>query len=502
VARLTAFVAHAALTAAALAIALIAVELAARAFDGYRLFTLGLQRVRDVQPVAMPDRAHVPVVLAHGVNPSWYEQTPPRSPAPAHDPFISARAAAHPKDPIAPFFWWNAAFVHEQVCGNKDGPPGMLDDFFLFEPTDGKPYPRYRHLPHVTPPGWFTPNAFGWRGAEISAERPPRTIRIAFIGASTTIGSYSSRFSHPEIIGYWLNLWAESQRLPYRFETINAARTGIEATSIEAIVRTEVLSVDPDLVVYYEGANNFAPSWTLSMPDGVPAHPAATFRSRSRAEKYSALVGRVFDAVLKSSYDGSEPWKPHFASRWPSGISEENPDVTAPGLPIAMDTVVKDLDAIRESLAGIGAELALSSFVWMVDDGMRLDLSRHLTLFRYLNETYWPLSYAHIHRMAAFENAVFRNYARTYHLLYLPMAESYPHDPDLFGDAIHLTERGLRLQAWLYLQQLIPIIEARMASHAWPKASSPRRPSADWAAQKHPLVTRASIFASCGGQVH
>jgi hypothetical protein len=82
------------------------------------------------------------------------------------------------------------------------------------------------------------------------------------------------------------------------------------------------------------------------------------------------------------------------------------------------------------------------------------------------------------------------------------MAESYPHDPDLFGDAIHLTERGLRLQAWLFLQQLIPTIEARIASHTWPKAPSPRRPSADWVAQPHPLVTRASILASCGSQVH
>ena len=501
-ARLSTFVARAAVTTATLSTALIAVELAARAFDGYRLFTVGLQRIRDVQPAAMPDRSHLPSVLADGVNPVWYELTPPLWPAPALDPMISARAAAHPEDPIAPFFWWNAVFVREQLCDGKDGPPGMLDNLFLFEPDDGKPYPRYRHLPHVTPPGWFTPNAFGWRGEEISAERPFRTIRIAFVGASTTIGSYSSRFSHPEIIGYWLNLWAESQVLPYRFEVINAARTGIEASSIEAIVRTEVLSVDPDLVVYYEGANNFAPSWALSIPDGVPARPASSFRSRSRAEKYSDLVGRVFDAVLKSSHDGSEPSKPHFAFKWPSSISEKNPDVTAPGLPIAMDTVVKNLDAIRESLAGIGAELALSSFVWMVDDGMRLDLSRHLTLFRYLNETYWPLSYAHIHRMAAFENAVFRNYARTYHLLYLPMAESYPHDPDLFGDAIHLTERGLRLQAWLYLQQLIPIIKARLASHAWPKPSSPRRPSADWAAQPYPLVTRASILASCGGRVH
>lgn len=488
------------LAAAAIVMSLVMFEALVRKADGYQVVSIGLQRVRDVQPSTTPDLRHLPARLADGVDPSWYEQTP-EPPRGITDRAVAARAAAHPGDVISPFFWWNAVFIREQLCGRKDGAPGSLDDFYVFEPADGRPYPRYRHLPHVTPPGWFTPNAFGWRGPEIAAERPPQVIRIAFVGSSTTIGSYSSRFSHPELIGHWLNLWAASQRLPYRFETINAARTGIEATSIEAIVRTEVLSVDPDLVVYYEGANNFAPSWTVRMPDGVPARPAATFRQRSRAENYSAMAGRVFDAILKSGHDGGEPPKPRLAFTWPSGVSERDPDVTHPEtLPIAMDVVVKNLDAIRHSLETTGAELALSSFVWLADEGMKLDLSRHLTLFRYLNETYWPLSYAHIQRMAAFENAIFRRYAQTYALAYLPMAETYPHDPDLFGDAIHLTERGLRLQAWLFLQQLIPIVQARIASHAWPKPPSANRPSTDWAAQRPRLVTRASVLASC--QVH
>jgi hypothetical protein len=234
------------------------------------------------------------------------------------------------------------------------------------------------------------------------------------------------------------------------------------------------------------------------MPDGVPARPAVTFRQRSRSENYSAIAGRFFDAMLKSGHDGGEPPKPHFTFTWPAGVSENDPDVTRPAaLPIAMDVVVKNLDGIRRDLAATGGELALSSFVWLADEGMRLDMSRHLTLYRYLNETYWPLSYAHIHRMAAFENAVFHNYAKQYGLAYLPMAESYPHDPDLFGDAIHLTERGLRLQAWMFLQQLIPIIESKLSSHAWPKAPSPNVPSAGWASAPPRLETRQAVLASC-----
>ena len=493
--------ARTAIVVAAMLVALMLAELTTRASDGYRVFTVGLQRARDVQPSATPDLRHLPVTLAEGVKAEWYEQTPPAIPPAPTPAAVAARAAAHPGDPLGPFFWWNAAFIRDQVCGHKDGAPGTLDDFYVFEPADGKPYPRYRHIPHVTPPGWFTPNAFGWRGAEISANRPPQTIRIAFAGSSTTVGSYGSRFSHPEIIGYWLNLWARAQSLPYAFETINTARPGLEATSIAAIVGNEVLSVDPDLVVYYEGANNFAPSWALDMPGAVPARPPVTFRTRSRAENYSALAERVFNVALKAGQSGTEPAKPRYAFKWPAGVSENNPDVTRPGLPIAMDVVVAGLDSIRHSLAGTGTELALSSFVWMVYDGMRLDMSRNLTLFRYLNETYWPVRYSHMRRMADFENAVFRNYARTYQLTYLPMAEAYPSDPDLFGDAIHMSERGLRLQAWLYLQQLIPIIQARIASHTWPKAPSPHRPSADWTREPPRLVTSASVLASCPATV-
>jgi hypothetical protein len=133
----------------------------------------------------------------------------------------------------------------------------------------------------------------------------------------------------------------------------------------------------------------------------------------------------------------------------------------------------------------------------MVYPEMRLDTTRHLTLFRYLNETYWPVTYAHMRRLADFQNRVYQTYARQHDMLYLPMEEAFPRDPDLFGDAIHMTPRGLRLRAWIYLQQLIPIIEARIASHQWPKAPSARPASSDWAAMPPTLLSRASILASC-----
>jgi len=476
-------------------VAVAAAEATARGIDGYAIFSVALHRVRVAAPGDRPDRKYLPASLASGVKAAWYEQDPPPiAPYPVA-PEIQARSAAHPTDSYGPFFWWNGAYLRDELCAGQ--PIGGLEDFYSFEPVDGLPRPSYRHLPRVNPRGWFTTNAFGWRGPEITEVRPPNTIRIAFVGASTTSDDYGFRFSHPELVGHWLNLWAAAQRLPYTFEVINAARTGVDITSLEAIIRTEVLSVDPDLIVYYEGANNFAPGMTLALPPTVPPRPTATFQKRSWAEDYSAIAIRVFDAILKTGQNGSEPRKPEYPVVWPAGIDERNPDLSRPKLPMGMEGVVARFDSMRQALSGTGTELALASFVWMVYPGMRLDMTRHLTLFRYLNESYWPVSYAHMRRIADFQNRVYEIYARQHQLPYLPMAEAFPRDPDLFGDAIHMTPRGLRLRAWIYLQQLIPIIEARIASHRWPKAPSARRTPADWAAQPPKLVSRASILASC-----
>jgi hypothetical protein len=167
-----------------------------------------------------------------------------------------------------------------------------------------------------------------------------------------------------------------------------------------------------------------------------------------------------------------------------------------------LQLIARNLTTVRDAAARNGTELAIASFVWMVYPGMRLDLTRHLILFRYLNESYFPATYAHMRRMADFQNRVFRAFAGKHGAIYLPMDETFPRNPDLFGDAIHMTERGLRLQAWIYLQQLLPIIQSRIDSHQWPKQPAASPVSAAWAATPPRTLSRASILASCPKTVH
>ena len=82
-------------------------------------------------------------------------------------------------------------------------------------------------------------------------------------------------------------------------------------------------------------------------------------------------------------------------------------------------------------------------------------------------------------------------------LPFIDMAAEFPQDPALAGDAIHLRYQGLVLQAWIYLQHLIPMIEPRLADGRLPRvAEAPRRvhPAFD---QPRRLISLDELRAAC-----
>src|SRR5262249_37205188 len=151
---------------------------------------------------------------------------------------------------------------------------------------------------------------------------PPATIRIAFVGASTTIDPHGDRFSYPEYVGRWLNEWSASRRLRVSFEAINAGREGISSESLAAIVATELVPVRPDLVVYYEGSNHFWPGDFISQE--LPPRPAQVAKNPSTIERYSALAVDV-RSVWDGFREGREPEKPAVRVDWPVSLDEMDP---------------------------------------------------------------------------------------------------------------------------------------------------------------------------------
>jgi hypothetical protein len=285
-------------------------------------------------------------------------------------------------------------------------------------------------------------------------------------------------------VGYWLNLWAQATGLDVRFDVINSGRQGFRSGEIAALVRFEVLPFEPDLVVYYEGSNQFYPNRYVKYPDGQkPRQPRFTLPLESWIEQRSALARRVA-ALFWSLRSGEEPPKNMGTVEWPKELNEVHPELSKRSLfPSQLGTIVDDLDYLRKHLAADGSELILSTFVWMVEDGMVLKLPEQTDLYQYLNVTFWPFTYAHMRRYADFQNRVLTEYARQNSIELLDIAAVFPRESSLFYDAIHMPEAGLRLRAWITTQMLIPAIEQRLAS-----GRLPRPPRAE-PLQEHPILS-------------
>lgn len=477
-------------------------EAAVRYIDGYAMFRLPLGHPRGSTTVGSDALDKVP--RAPGVDKEWFLQDPPplpnRQPVPEEWQRLFHAIEANQVGgltfrPPDAFRAWNSVYAGDP-CKHwiLHFAPGLL---FLYDPPDGAPRPPYRFLPNATFPSGLVTNQIGWRGAPIETPRGDKTIRIVFVGSSTTLDAPHLPFSWSEYAGNWLNVWAKSKGLAVRFEVLNAGRESIVSTDTAAIVRTEVLPLRPDLVVYYEGGNQFRPhSIVEKVPQGAPMRPGQANDSPSwlrAGSRYSALLVRVQAAMgLASSGNGQEWPKPDYRVVWPAGLDESDPDLSYLNLPVNLNVILRDLDQIRADLATVGGELAVSSFVWMVKEGMVLDPVRHKYILEQLNVANHPFRYRDLERLALFQNRLLAKYAAVHGLPFIDIARNEPFDPDFFVDAVHTNFAGGRLRGWVAFNQLLPVVEKHLADGSWP------RPWPKDASSALPTFTPRRIALNCG----
>ncbi|MBM4244699.1 MAG: hypothetical protein FJ148_12910 [Deltaproteobacteria bacterium] len=496
---------RAALALSVAVLSLSTIELILRLADGLPLATLSISvpapqlepapRLRDEIASDYAKR----LVARPDVNPAWFdiEPEPPASPpqdsSAVWEPLLRAAREKGVELDFEHFKLQNLNFVLEHWDSFKSKFPGLV---YVYDPGDGSSQPPYRFLPNARTPSELSVNAFGFRGRDIARNKPPRTIRVAFLGASTTIDTHSYPASYPELIEPWLTIWAKQRGFDASFEVINAGREGITSTDIKRVALDEVLPLEPDLLVYYEGSNQFS-LWSLVPERNRNAPPVAAREEFGEvptepdwfiwARKYSAIARHL--GVTRDRVAGSrlkEPFKPSGAVVWPRGVDEMAPDPDDPNLPLLLPTIVADLDSIRRGAASQGATLVPSTFVWLAWDGMELDPVRHRGIFNYLNSSLGRFLYRDIRRAADFQNRVFRAYAANRSLPLNDLAARMPMDPDLFDDPIHMGYPGVRLKAWLVFQNLLPILEQRILSGVLPQ------PDREWL-EEHPSLARVRV---------
>jgi hypothetical protein len=498
------------LVAVGVSASLVSAELLARRIDGYSLTSWRLIRIRapHVAPDVVTATYVDQIAVASGVDRSWFADDPREASGgyPALDPVLAERASSNRGLELSAVYQWNLEFLRGAACAaDPTQPPHQnvvatvfpVGELFVFEPLDRSPFPRYRFLRNARYPSGLKTNEFGWRGPDLALNKPEKTIRIAFVGASTTVGPHASKYSYPDYVRTWLERWKTAAQLPVQFEVINAGREGIDSTSIAAIVRDELAPVDPDVVVYYEGANQFGLADYIVWPGGIiPSRPRHT--RPWLLESVSALVVRLRGLRDPFTARRGEPRKPQLPVAWPEDLNEQDPQLDHPRLTLELPTIMRDLDTISGALSAQSGRLVMSSFVWCVKDGMQLDPDNDVGVYGYLNDMFWPFSYAYMRRLADFQNRAFQKYAKTRGLDFIDIAASYPLDPRLFTDGVHMTPGGTKLMAWIAFQRLVPILERPITAGALPRASRSHLSShPGFAGPPRQLMTVASMRASC-----
>jgi hypothetical protein len=173
---------------------------------------------------------------AGGTDPRWFAEDPPPLPnRTSPNPALAARYRDFERRGI---FGSQAEYVFNSYLVKRErcNPAGLLRNFpetlLAFTPQSVSVHPGYRFPADQTLESGLVTNQFGLRGHPLSLAKPARTIRIAFLGASTTVGFHPFPFSYPEYVEHWLNRFAEANRYDVRFEALNGGREGVNSNDI------------------------------------------------------------------------------------------------------------------------------------------------------------------------------------------------------------------------------------------------------------------------------
>ena len=145
----------------------------------------------------------------------------------------------------------------------KYGGMWSVEQTFNLDPATGLRVPTPKQVI-----GNIRINSLGFRSPEIDPLKPPSTIRLAFLGSSTT---YCGEVSSNEMT--WPHLvWETLQRASpeAKFDYVNAAVPGYGVARDVQNLHLRVKPLEPDVIVIYEAANDLSfDSYDLARSQGL-----------------------------------------------------------------------------------------------------------------------------------------------------------------------------------------------------------------------------------------
>lgn len=274
-------------------------------------------------------------------------------------------------------------------------------------------------------------NSHGFRGDEFTISKPPNTIRIVCLGASTTFsGETASNAST------WTHLLQQQLQQDFpqvTVEVINAAVPGYVAADNLKNLKHRVLALDPDLVIYYELHNEIVRDTApLARERGLtPAPPPAMLRT---LVDYSLLANLV-DKNLKIYWRGQS--------------TNARLDTVPSSLPTHF---IGQLEEMRRILSERGVPMVLSTFVvkYRRDQDRATQIANADVAFYYMP---WMSIDGLLEAMDIYNQAIL-DYARNHDVFAIDDRFAVPADAAHFVDCMHLSTLGNAVMATRFARGL------------------------------------------------
>lgn len=324
-------------------------------------------------------------------------------------------------------------------------------------------YSAYALKPGYSVRGREKINSLGFRGEEISPKKPDDVYRIVATGGSTTFAVY---LPWNESYPYYLQEELRRRFGTDKIEVVNAGLTG--STSAESFHRmgTQILPIDPDMVIIYHGFNDLLPRvfdnyqedyyhFRKSDPNNPPG--------LTRFYLYR-LALRVFSPGLFHENNNlmRHVWKTQ-------NLPDTDTERTQNFLTSSNDTFRNNMENMIALLQGRDISVVLASFAISPDIRHWID-----AIPPYLwelgisenNQAIYALADKHQVPTVPFAEAPVREAAQFY-------------SARMYADSIHMTPEGNQFKAAVFADTVAPIIAESLSLPVPPPSQFLRQANAD-----------------------
>lgn len=305
----------------------------------------------------------------------------------------------------------------------KYGYAGSLDQIYEVDSRTGLRVPKTGSRF-----GPITINSLGFRGPEIADPKRAGTVRIAFLGASTTFCAEAS--SNDAV---WPHLVVASLRKRFtgtRFDYVNAGIPGYTVSSSTRNLELRVSPLHPDLIVIYHATNDLSGELRgmAARESGAASIAPPESSWLSRHSLLWNLVTKNLQLMLARSAAESE-------SRVSTRV---DPEALGTGFR-------KDLTTLVRAGKATGAKVALVTFSTQLR--ARQDAAARRTAMQ--SALLYMPGFDFDQLLAAYRryNVIIREVASSEAVLLVEGENEIPGDPKHFVDSVHFTDAGNSAQA-------------------------------------------------------